>query len=424
MLTSEINKGENYAGFKEALGLVLSNTQPGRMLNLPLADCIGHVAAGDIKARIDSPSDSASLKDGFAVKSRDIEQASFASPARLEIVGSVFAGGRFEGTVKDGEAIKICTGSPVPEGTDAVVVAELCEEIGKTALVKNPVKPGKNILCAGEDVAAGVIVIKKGDVLLPARLALAAAGGISELPVYAKPGVALIAIGDEIATPGKPLKEGQLYASNLVNLGTWLSCFNVPYLTMTAKDDVESIKHTLLEGLKKADVVMTSGGAWASERDMVVSVLDELGWEKIFHYVRMGPGKGITFGLFHGKPVFCLPGSPPSNDMAFLQLALPGVLHLAGMTGSALPIVKAELTANIKSRNHNWAEFKKGKLNYTAGGNYQVTPYSDNSRLKLIADANCLICKPEDRDDLSAGDLLDVQVMLPAFGGLSVGERS
>jgi len=422
MQTPDINKGEGYVGLNEALEMVIANTNPRNTVSLPLASCVGYVAAQHVKATVNSPTDDMSLKDGFALKAQDVASASFQSPVRLEIAGSVFAGGRFKGSLHSGQAVKICTGSPVPEGADAVVVTELCDEISDEVLVKDSIKAGNNIFGAGEDVKAGSVVVDKGAVLLPARLGFAAAGGVSKLSVYSKPKVALIAIGDEVVIPGTELKEGQLYSSNLINLGAWLSCFDLPSSSQIAKDDPEAIKSTLLSAFKGADVIVTCGGAWVSERDIVVSVLDGLGWKKVFRYVRMGPGKGITFGVWQGKSVFCLPGSPPSNDMAFVQLSLPGILHLCGITGSPFFLVRAKLTQGVKSRSRTWAEFTKGKLISNRNGEYLVTPYADGSRLRLISDADCLICKPENDDDLSTGEAITVQVMLPAFGGLSISD--
>jgi molybdopterin molybdotransferase len=418
MQTPEINKGEGYAGYNEALGLVLNNTNPNRALKLPLSSCVGFTAADDACALVDSPTHDTSLKDGYALKAEDVNGASPSFPAALEVVGTAFAGGSFKGIVKSGEAVRICTGSALPECAEAVVVAELCQETNGEVLVKDTTRPGKNVFRAGADVRAGSILVEKGEMLLPGKLALAAAGGVSHLVVYPRPKVALIAIGDEVVAPGRFLKAGEVYSSNLVNLGAWLSSFGIRYYTTISKDEPGSIKKALKSALRKADVVLTGGGAWASERDLVVSVLDELGWKKVFRYVRMGPGKGITFGTYKRKPVFCLPGSPPSNDMAFLQLALPGILRLAGMTGSPFPLINATLTGEVRSRSFSWAEIFKGKLTLTNEGEYLVTPYFEDSRLGMIANAHCLITKPENSESLSAGKVVTVQVLAPALGSL------
>jgi len=420
MVYLEIDEGAKYIGYKHALALILSNTNRKRIESLPLASCAGYVTAENIVALVDSPTDDVSLKDGFAVRACDVADASPRHPVGLRVVGSVFAGTRFKGKISEGQAVKICSGSPVPAGAEAVASEEFCEEVSSEVYIRAITEVGKNIFRAGEDVKAGTVILEKGKVLLPARLGLIAAAGVSHLKVYHKPKVALIAIGDEVIAPGQKLKEGQLYASNLVSTGAWLSCFNVPYETTITVDNVEAIQRELLKALPGADAIITSGGAWGSERDLIVKVLDGLGWKRLFHHVRMGPGKGIAFGIWKDKPVFCLPGGPPSNEMAFLQLALPGILHMAGQTGSPLFTVSARLTQDLKGRHRAWTEFKKAKLAYDEDGNYSVTPYSEESRLKSMADSTCMLCKPEGLESLHCGQIVTVQIMVPTFAGLSM----
>jgi molybdopterin molybdotransferase len=165
--------------------------------------------------------------------------------------------------------------------------------------------------------------------------------------------------------------------------------------------------------LHGVDVILTSGGAWGSERDLVIGVLDRLGWRKLFHHVRLGPGKGIAFGLLEGKPVFCLPGGPASNEMAFLQLALPGVLRMAGDTQPPLRTVSAKLMENVNGRHPAWMEFKDAVLSRDKKGNYSVRLYKNRSRLQAIASAHGLICIPEGLNSLASGAVIPVQVLTP-----------
>jgi molybdopterin molybdotransferase len=416
----EIDEGAKYIGYKHALALILSNTSCRRIESLPLASCAGYVTAENIVALVDSPTDDVSLKDGFAVRACDVADASPQHSVNLQVVGSVFAGSRFRSKISKGQAVKICSGSPVPAGAEAIVSGEFCQEVSSKVYIRAIADVGKNIFRAGEDVKAGTVILEKGKVLLPARLGLIAAAGISHLKVYHKPKVDLIAIGDEVIAPGQKLKEGQLYASNLVSIGAWLSCFNIPYETTITVDDMDAIQRELMKLLPGADAIITSGGAWESERDLIVKVLHNLGWKRLFHHVRMGPGKGIAFGIWKDKPVFCLPGGPPSNEMAFLQLALPGILHMAGQTGSPLFTVSARLTQDLKGRHQAWTEFKKAKLAYDEDGNYSVTPYSEESRLKSMADSTCVLCKPEGLESLHRSQIVTVQIMVPNHAGCSI----
>jgi molybdopterin molybdotransferase len=216
-----------------------------------------------------------------------------------------------------------------------------------------------------------------------------------------------------VVVPGQDLSPGQLYASNLVTMESWLASFGISCVTSVVNDSEADIKRDIKKHLPGVDVIMTSGGAWGSERDLVVGSLAQLGWREIFHHVRMGPGKGIAFGIWEGKPVFCLPGGPASNEMAFLQLALPGILRMSGDTRHPLQTVTARLTEDLQTRHPAWTEFKDATLSRDSEGNYNVGLYKNRSRLQAIASANSLICIPEGAESLSCGDVVPVQILAP-----------
>jgi molybdopterin molybdotransferase len=253
---------------------------------------------------------------------------------------------------------------------------------------------------------------------MPGGLGLAAAAGISRVRVFRRPRAAVIGVGDEVVAPGCRLDQGQLYASNIVTVGAWLTSFGISHDSAIVKDDAEEIKRAMFKCLPRTDVLLTSGGAWGSERDLVVIVLRQLGWQEIFHRVRMGPGKGIAFGLWEGKPVFCLPGGPASNEMAFLQLALPGILRMGGDTRHPLQTVSARLTEDVKRRHRAWTEFKEAILFQDPEGNYQVRLYGKGSRLQAIARAQGLVCIPEGVDSLKSSQIVPVQVLVPRLDGM------
>lgn len=419
MASVEIDQGITYSGYREALELVYAHVHPVGIEERAVAGSVGRITAEDITAQISNPASDVSLKDGFAVKSSDIAGASFEQSVRLRIIGQSFAGSAFEGEVRQGTAVSVCSGSPIPDGADAVVSAEFCEEGDSDVRVRADAAPGRNILRAGEDIEAGSIIACKDSILLPGLVGLIAAGGRETIRVYRRPRVAVIAIGDEVVAPGGHLRPGQLYASNIVTTGAWLDAFGIPFTTGIVGDSRDAISHEIVRRLPEVDALITSGGAWGSERDLIIGVLDELGWKKIFHRVRMGPGKGIGFGNLDEKPVFCLPGGPASNEIAFLQFALPGILRMAGQTGPPLPVVSARLTKDMNGRHRNWTEFRDAMLDKDAEGTYTITPYLERSRLQAIARAHCLVCIPEGVDSLHRGDRVPVQVLIPSFGGLS-----
>ena len=411
---NEIDEGTDYVGYREAFDIINSNVRPGKLEKLPLVLSVGRIAAEDIVAEVSYPSVDVTLKDGFAVISADVEKASARHPVRLKVTGSIYAGLKYEGKVERGNAVKVCSGAPIPVGADAVVSGEFCEEATPDAvLIKADAGKGRNVLKAGGEVKAGETIVRKGERLLPGSLGLAAAAGINRVSVYTRPKIAIVGVGDEVVAPGEYLHPGQLYASNLVTMEAWLASFGISCVASVVKDNEEAIKRELLKYLHDFDVILTSGGAWGSERDLVIGSLDRLGWQELFHHVRMGPGKGIAFGLWEGTPVFCLPGGPASNEMAFLQLALPGILRMGGDNSHPLRMVSARLMENIKGRHPAWTEFKDAVLSRDSSGSHSVRLYKNRSRLQAIASADSLICIPEGADSLKSGDIVNVQILAP-----------
>jgi molybdopterin molybdotransferase len=401
----------DYIGFSDALNIIYSQIRPTGILELSLDLCYGHIAAEDIKALMDNPPDDVSLMDGFAIKSDDVKQASSEYPANLQVSGSASAGNPFKGTIPQGSAVKIFSGALIPDGSNAVAPVEYCQEISTRVLIRSSFEVGNNILNRGSEIKSGATVIEKGSTLLPGCIGIAVASGISRVRIYRRPRVAVLAIGDELVMPGKQLLPGQIYASNLFTICAWLTSLSISYDTGVIADDKDAIGAELANHLINSDAIITSGGAWGSERDLIVDILDELGWTKLFHHIRMRPGKGTSFGILHGKPVFCLPGGPAGNHKAFLQLALPGILRLGGQTKHPLQTICARISHTIRSRYRNWTEFKDARLSCDAEGNYGVTPCHHLSSLQSIANADCLICIPEGKDSLDADELIPVQLI-------------
>jgi molybdopterin molybdotransferase len=425
MDSSEIDTGAGYLGYREALHLVCTSVPLLETEELPLDSCVGRIVSEELTAKISYPANAVSLKDGFAVRSEDVAAATPERPVQLRVSGFVFAGSGSEGTVSPGCAVKICSGGSIPPGSDAVVSGEFCTEaMPGSVYIRADAERGRNVLPAGGEIKAGATIATRGEALMPGGLGLAAAAGISRVRVFRRPRAAVIGVGDEVVAPGCRLDQGQLYASNIVTVGAWLTVFGVSHDSTIVKDDAEEIKTAMLKCRPHVDVFLTSGGAWGSERDFVVTVLRELGWQEIFHHVRMGPGKGIAFGLWEGKPVFCLPGGPASNEMAFLQLALPGILRMGGDNRHPLQTVFARLTENVQRRNRAWTEFKEATLFQDPEGNFHAKLFRERSRLQAIARAYGLVCIPEGVDCLKCLEIVPVQLLMPRLDGMGAGNDS
>jgi molybdopterin molybdotransferase len=405
------NSADTYVGFDDARELVLRSVSPLPGQQVLLAEAAGLVLAARAAARVDSPSVDASARDGFAVTAADLEQGDPEAGVKLPVVGSATAGTPWPGELTPGQAVRITTGAPLPAGADAVVMSELCEDAGDEVLVRDRPGVGRNVIPRGNDVGTGDPVAAAGDAISPGLAGLLAAAGIDRVEAVPLPRVALLAVGDEVVAPGQELGEGQLYASNLAFLDAWLGRLGIEHTAAVAPDRQGALAQVIADAIGRgAQAVITSGGAWSSHRDLVLPALGDLGWTQVFHRVRMGPGTGTAFGTLDGRPLFCLPGGPPSSAIGFLELALPGLLKMAGHEGPTLPVVRARLSAPAEGRRPGWTEFAQGRLDRDDQG-LTVEPLQSGSRLKRIAAADCLIRIPEGADRIERGTRIDVELL-------------
>lgn len=400
---------QDYISFGEALQKVKAHTPLLPPVEMELAHLAGLVTAAQVLARVASPSVTASTKDGFAVQSRDLANARPEEPVTLELIGDVVAGAPAGVSITPGKTARITTGGPLPPGCDAVLAKEFAELSGNQVICTATAEPDRNVLKKGADVDQGQVVAEAGIRLDANRVGLLAAAGCSSALVHPLPRVALLATGKEVVAPGKPLPQGGLYASNLVTLAARLSLMGCQTISEVVDDDETQIAQAVANLLSQADILLTSGGAWTSRRDLVVATLSDMGLELIFRRVRLGPGKGVAFGLLNQKPVFCLPGGPPSNEMAFLQLALPCLHLMAGRQTQGLPTTKAILTANL-SGTPGWTQCFHGLLK--PGDTLpHFTPLPEGGRLKALADAQAIAILTEDQSTLESGSTVEAQIL-------------
>jgi molybdopterin molybdotransferase len=396
--------------YNQAYRLTLEHIQVLGAEDVALVSAVDRITASDLAGRVDSPSVDVSLKDGYAVHSEDIATACEDAPISLCVIGMVAAGGTWQGGIGSGEAVRILSGAPLPDGADAVVSEEFTQLSGKRLLVTNDAHPGRNILARGSDVSEGELLTEKGVRLTPPTVGLLASAGFQFVPVVILPRVAILATGDEILAPGEPLRPGKLYASNLVTLAVWCVRYGFYVETFVARDNEALIREELLACLQDYDAVLTSGGAWSGERDLVVRLLDKLGWKKVYHRVRIGPGKAVAFGMYRGKPVFCLPGGPPSNHMAFLQFALPGLRRMSGVREAGLPVQKMRLAETVNGQS-DWTQFVHGRLEETAELPL-FFPLKLSSRLQMMATADAIVKIPEGQLCIKQGQVVEGQLLI------------
>lgn len=400
---------KKFIGYDEALAHTLKHIQTTGSEDIDLQHLTGRILAADMVAGVDSPSINASLKDGYAVCSRDLEQASVDHPVTLTLDGHITAGNPGRQSVLPGKAIRITTGGSVPEGADAVLSEEFVELRGNKIICMNTAEPGRNVLPRGSDIRRGETVAETPEKITPALTGLMATAGLEKATVFRLPRVAVIATGDEVVAPGRPLPEGKLYASNLVEICSWLQHYRILSRVDMAKDHKGDILRAVREAQPHVDAYITSGGVWGSERDLMIQVLDEMHWQGVYHRVRIGPGKAIAFGLLKGKPFFCLPGGPPSNEMAFLQIALPGLLKLKGENAKPFSTATARLTDTVRG-DRDWTQFIHARVT-TVDRNLLVTPLQQKSRLQSMAKKNALIVIPEGVAELKKDAIIEIQLL-------------
>ena len=402
---------KTYIGFARASALILENVHTLSPERRGLTDCLDAIAAEDIHALVDAPSASTSLKDGYAVRSADISRASSDNPVKLSLNGVSAAGALEQTTVQPYSAVRILTGGRIPLNADAVVAEEFTRLETDGVIVEKITEAGRNILTRGADVTAGERIAEAGERLTPGRLGLVTAAGKSHVQVYRKPRISIIATGDEILLPGNPLQAGQLYASNAVTLEAWCRRFNCETVLTIVPDQRDPIMAVLRDAVETRDAVLTSGGAWSGERDLVRQALEGLGWQKVFHRVRLGPGKATGMGLVGHCPVFMLPGGPPSNLIGFLKLAMPGILKIGGHPETGLPQREVLVSEAVQGQ-EDWTQAIFGHLAIDEDGRCLYQPDRQTSRLKAMGDADALLTIPEGVDRIAAGTFVAVEILV------------
>lgn len=398
-------------GLEEALKLTLERINPLlETESVFLAQSVDRVVSEELYARVNSPSVDASLKDGYALSAQEVENATPDHPVRLRIAGTMSPGGRQAIKITGKTTIRVLTGAKIPQGASSVESEEYVKTDGDNALFYHASESGRNILAKGNDVALGECIVRKGRRLTPGLVGMLAAAGHDYVSVIRNPKVTIVATGDEVIAPGRPLAEGKLYASNITTLGAWCRRYKLKTQMAVVKDNLDEIRSALLQSIEDSDAIMTSGGAWTGDRDMVAQILESLGWEQIFHRIRIGPGKAVGFGLLKNKPVFILPGGPPSNLMGFLQIALPGLLKLSGHLRPGLPVGRARLASDLTGRHADWTQFTYGVLE-TQRGTPLFHPLHHSSRLLSMAEAQAIASVPEGKTHLVAGTVIPVQLL-------------
>ncbi len=372
-----------------------------------LAAAAGRVAAEDVNSARAVPAAANSAMDGFAVRGDDVRTAA----ARLRLIGSAPAGTVLQGSVEPGTAVKIFTGSVVPEGADTVVRVEDTEERDGTVIVGVPVKPGANVRSAGEDIEVGAVVVQAGALLGPADLGVLASVGRATVSVHRRPRVAIMSTGAELVEVDEAPGPGQVVNSNAYALAAAVAdAGGEPIMLPIVRDRFEDIRDRLSEAAQ-ADVVLSTGGVSVGEFDFVKEALDALGVERRFWKVAQKPGKPLTFGTRGEHLFFGLPGNPVSALVCFAVYVRPALRRLAGHRRLHLPSVEATLESSVKKASR-LTEFVRVWLSEREGG-WTARPARSQSSgvLTSMGGGAGLLVGPAADDVLDAGTRYPVLVL-------------
>lgn len=393
---------------EQAIARILAAERPVPPIEQqPLDDCLGRVLAAPLVSRLDQPNWDHSAMDGFALRSADLAR----DPPRWPISQRIAAGAQPQ-PLAPGTAARIFTGAPVPPGADTVAIQEICAQEGDWLRIQPAdlarIQAGANIRRRGEDIQAGDTLIAPGTRLEPQHLALAAAVGETELPVYRPLRIALLTSGDELIMPGRALQLGQIYNSNrfmLHALVRMLGC--EPLERGRIPDRLDETVEALRQAAEDADLVIASGGVSVGEEDHVRPAVERLGQLEVGK-VAMRPGKPVAIGQVAGTPFIGSPGNPVSLFVTFLLFARPLILQLQGQRSALVPRVQRVIADFETKKADPRREYQRARLTATPDGQYRVQtfPSRSSAAINSLTWAHGLVVIPE-HTRVRRGDLLD-----------------
>jgi molybdopterin molybdotransferase len=378
-------------------------------VTVPLTEAQGLVLADDVVAQLALPVFDNSAMDGYAVYAEDTVDATPERPVVLPVAEDIPAGRTDQLTLQPGTAHRIMTGAPVPAGTTGIVPVENTDGGVDSVAIRQGAQPGKHIRRAGEDVAPGTTVLRKGQVVTPAVLGLAAALGLPGLPVIPRQRVLVISTGTELVTPGTALQPGQIYESNSIMLAAAAREAGADVIAVaTAEDDVAQFSSILDRHARNADLIITSGGVSAGAYEVVKDAFGPHGVQGgegvAFVKVAMQPGMPQGVGRVAGTTIVTLPGNPVSALVSFEVFIRPALRTAMGLPDPYRPHRLAVLAESLTSPRGK-RQFRRAILD--AGSVISYGPPASH-HLRWLASANGLLDIPEDVVEVSAGTQLQV----------------
>lgn len=390
---------------EDARRRILAAIHPLPAEQLAVSQALGRVLAEDVAARVTQPPAAVSAMDGYAVRAADAARV----PASLTVVGKVPAGGAYDGRIGPGEAVRIFTGAPVPEGADAIVIQEDTEAAEGRVTVKEVPRPGQYVRPAGLDFRAGDVGLRAGRRMTARDVGLAAAMNVPWLKVFRRPRVAVLATGDEVVMPGTPIGRSQIVCSNGLSLAAAIAAAGGEAVDLGIAADSREALAAMAAGARGADMLVTTGGASVGEHDLVREVLGEAGLKIDFWTIAMRPGKPLIFGTIGGTPMLGLPGNPVSTLVCATIFLLPALAKMQGLAPDRSPAHHAVLATPLPA-NDRRQDYLRATLSYGPDGVLLATPFDkqDSSMLATLARADCLVVRPPLAPAAQAGDRVEI----------------
>ena len=402
---------------EEAHKRILEKVGPLEQRPVPLADALDCFAAEDYVAPLPLPAFDNSAMDGYAVVASSCKKG-----GRLRVIGEQPAGRDRKLRVSEGEAVRIFTGAPLPQGADAIVMQEDVTSDGTDISLNVDVEAGEFVRRRGCDLAEGQMILARGERIRAATVALLASQGFADVVVGGKVTAAVISTGDELVKPGEELQPGQIYDSNSVLLSALLLQCGVSATAVEhCRDDRQSLGDAIKRGMKN-HVLIISGGVSVGEHDLVKEALRERSAKIEIWRVAVKPGKPFLFGWFdsagetpagptdampvpHKCFVFGLPGNPVSAFVTFLQFVRPAILRMMGATNLDLPQVPAKLAVGLMNDGDR-PHYIRGKLEH---GKFTPIGRQESHALFGLSQANALL-RIAVGQSLKADEIVDVQI--------------
>ncbi|WPO81555.1 molybdopterin molybdotransferase MoeA [Chryseobacterium sp. JJR-5R] len=387
----------------EAQQIILQNAPTKKTALIPLSEAAGLVVSSDIPAHTDIPAFSQSSMDGYALKFEDRRQP-------LTIKGEMAAGTSQPLAIETGEATRIFTGAPLPEGADTVVMQEKINiENGRLLISDEGLSLGLNVRPKGSEVKKGETAMAAGTYLSPAAIGFLAGIGHDRIEVFVPPVIAIIVTGNELQDPGRDLAFGQVYEANSFQLKAALQKTGITDIhVFTADDHPEELMDVLQKALAMSDVVLLNGGVSVGDYDFVASTAEQCGVIQKFHKIKQKPGKPLFFGIKGEKLIFGLPGNPSSSLTCFYEYVLPALENATGLRNSVKK--KEAVAAHDYKKPAGLTHFLKAYYDEERG---EVSPlYAQESyRLHSFAQANCFIVLPEESAGCLKGDKVEIHLL-------------